>query len=82
MLLNYKRPYPDWLIEDLRDTIEDLDIPEDITKEQLLSRVQNLRKEAHWAYEECNRKEMWADYLEFMALNGGIEKFIDKNVGE
>lgn len=82
MLLNYQRPYPNWLVEDLQDTIEDLEIPEDITEEQLLFRVQHLRQEAHWAWEECNRKEMQADYLEFIALNGGIKKCLDKNMGE
>ena len=81
-MLDYKRPYPNWLIEDLRDTIEDLDISEDTTKEELLSRVQHLRQEAHWAYEECNTKEMQAEYLEFIALNGGVKEFLDKNMGE
>lgn len=65
----YSNPaeYPEWLIEDIQDTIEELGLTSDMTPEELEKMANKLWQEGQWLYDDAIRKENNASTLERIA---------------
>ena len=70
LIFNYfpnPNDYPDWLIEDIQETIEDLELEPGITPSELRATSAEYWNRARWLYEKSQKLESQADILERIA---------------